>query len=79
MWNNSTRPDDRSRILAMLSHLENGLQHADIQKGRVKGVGEWLVQTEEFRRWNGFEGEDGGDEAVLFCYGDPGVGKTFIR
>ena len=32
--------------------------------------------TEEFRRWSE-EGE--GDAAVLFCYGDPGVGKTFTR
>ena len=79
VWNNSTVPDDRSRLLAMLSPLEHGLQHAEIQESRVKGVGEWLVQTEEFRRWNGLEGEDRGDEAVLFCYGGPGVGKTFIR
>ena len=37
------------------------------------------MQTEEFRRWCGFRGESEGDKAVLFCYGDPGVGKTFMR
>ena len=39
------------------------------------------MRTEEFRSWhdrNG-EGEGEGDKAVLFCYGGPGVGKTFIR
>ena len=79
MWNNSTVSDDRSRLLAMLSPLEHGLKHADIQEGRVNGVGERLIQTKEFRRWSGFEGEGGSDEAVLFGYGGPGVGKTFIR
>jgi len=79
VWNNSTVPDVRSEFLSFLSPLEHGLQHTDIQEGRVNGVGEWLIQTKEFRRWSGFEGEGGGDEAVLFCYGSPGVGKTFIR
>ena len=79
VWNNSTVPDDRSRLLTMLSPLHHGLQHGDIRESRVKGVGEWFIQTEEFRRWSGFEGEGGSDEAVLFCYGGPGVGKTFIR
>ena len=73
-------PDDhRSRLLTMLSPSKAGLQHGEIQECRVNGVGEWLIQTEEFRRWNGIEGKGGGDEAVLFCYGDPGVGKTLIR
>jgi len=60
----------------MLSPLEHGLQHGDIQARRVEGVGEWFIKTEEFRRWSGLGG--GGDEAVLFCHGGPGVGKTFI-
>jgi len=37
------------------------------------------MQTEEFRRWSGLSGEGECDGAVIFCYGDPGVGKTFIR
>ena len=37
------------------------------------------MQTEEFRRWMGSSGEDEGDGSVIFCHGDPGVGKTFIR
>jgi len=44
----------------------------------VDGVGEWLMQTKEFRNWHDRHGEAVGDKAVLFCYGDPGVGKTFI-
>jgi len=74
VWNNYTVADDRSQLLAWLSPLEPKLRHRDIQERRVDKVGEWLMQTEEFRSW---EGE--GDNAVLFCYGDPGAGKTFIR
>ena len=37
------------------------------------------MQTEEFKSWYGGSGKGEGDNAVLFCYGDPGVGKTFIR
>ena len=71
--------DDRSQILAWLSPLEPKLRHRDIQGRRADNVGEWLLQTEEFRTWNDCSGEGEGDKAVLFCYGGPGVGKTFIR
>ena len=39
------------------------------------------MQTKEFGIWSGIggESEDRGDNAVLFCYGNPGAGKTFIR
>ena len=70
---------DRSQLLTWLSPLEPKLRHRDIQERRVDGVGEWLMQTNEFRSWHGHREEDEGDKAVLFCYGDPGAGKTFIR
>ena len=79
VWNNCTVADDRSQLLAWLSPLEPGLRHWDIQDRRVEEVGDWLIQTEEFRKWCGFDREGEGDKAVLFCYGDPGVGKTFMR
>ena len=77
--NNFTVADNRSEILAWLSPLDPKLRHQDIQSGRVENVGEWVLQTEEFRTW--YAGSEGGeyDNAVLFCYGDPGVGKTYIR
>jgi len=79
--NNYTVADDRSQILAWLLPLEPKLRHLDLQERRAGHVGEWLIQTEEFRRWRDWsvdsvEGE--GDNAVLFCYGDPGAGRTFI-
>jgi len=71
--------DDQPNILAWISPLDPKLRHQDIRDGRVENVGEWVLQTEEFRSW--FAGSESGesDSAFLFCYGDPGVGKTYIR
>jgi len=79
VWNNCTVADDLSPLLTWLSPLDPGMRHSDIQERRVNDVGEWLMATEEFRRWSEFNGEGEGNGAVLFCYGNPGVGKTFIR
>jgi len=71
--------DDRSRLLTWLSPLEPRLQHRDIQERRVDDVGTWVFETEEFKKWCGFGEECEGSKPILFFYGDPGVGKTFIR
>jgi len=77
--NNYGVVDERSQLLAWLSPLEPGLRHQDIRERRVENVGEWLIQTEEFRSWRDRSGKPEGGSAVLFFYGAPGVGKTFIR
>ena len=46
-------------------------------RGRVEGVGNWLLRTNEFEKWH--TGEDQAVNPVLFYYGDPGVGKTYLR
>ena len=77
--NNYSVVDDRSQLLAWLSPLDPRLRHRAIQERRVNDIGEWLIQTEEFRTWCDLGGEGGGEKTVLFCYGYPGAGKTFIR
>ena len=77
--NNFTVADDRSNILAWLSPLDPKSRHQDIQDRRVENIGEWLLETEEFRSWYVGSGGDESDNGVLFCYGNPGVGKTYIR
>ena len=76
---NYTLIDDRSALLTWLSPLEPKLRHRDIQERRADNVGEWLLQTEEFRTWHNWGGSCEGNKAVLFCDGGPGVGKTFNR
>jgi len=79
---NITVTNDRSEILRWLSPLEPRLRHYDIQTRRVDHVGDWLLRTEQFRSWHS-GGSDGGQgesqKATIFCSGNPGVGKTFIR
>jgi len=70
---------DPSQLLAWLSPLDPSSRHWEIQEHRANDVGEWLIQTEEFRRWYAGSEGGGGESAVLFGYGNPGVGKTFIR
>ena len=76
--NNLTFADDRHNLLCWISPLDPKLKHQDIQARRVENIGEWLLRTEEFRSWEAGSGGDESDNAVLFCYGDPGVGKTYI-
>jgi len=61
--------DDRSNILEWLSPLDPKSRHQDIQDRRVESIGEWLLQTEEFRSWHAGSGGDESDNAVLFCCG----------
>ena len=70
--------DERAEILAWLSPLDPWIRHHDIRAQRVEYVGDWLLRTEEYRNWS--DGNRGGepDNSALFCYGDPGVGKTYI-
>jgi len=77
--NNFGSVGERAEILAWLSPLEPRVRHHDIRAHRIEHVGGWLLRTEEYRNW--FDDIHCGerDNSALFCYGDPGVGKTYIR
>ena len=74
VWNNS---DDKRQILEWLSPLAPRERHQAVRERRVDGVGERLLQTKQFEKWH--TSEDQAVHPVLFCYGDPGVGKTYLR
>jgi len=69
--------DERKMLLDWLSPLEPGRLHRALAIGRVTGVGDWLLLTNQFTQWR--EGGDRSAKSILFCYGDPGVGKTYLR
>jgi len=71
--------DEDSGILKWLSPLEPQTRHYEIRSRRVERVGDWLLQTEEYRNWVGGTSSDRLNSPVLFCSGGPGVGKTYIR
>jgi len=72
-------PDEGAEVLAWLSPLEPRIRHHDIRARRVADVGDWLLRTDEYRNWFGGIGGGEPDGSALFCHGDPGVGKTYIR
>ena len=68
------KSDEDSQVMRWLSPLEPSNRHQGVRTGRFGGVGDWLLETSEFREWR-----SGTDKAVLFCSGNPGVGKTYLR
>ena len=71
------KSDGDAEILRWLSPLEPNKRHQDVRTNRFDGIGDWVFETREFQGWKGGVGE--ADDAVLFCSGNPGVGKTFLR
>jgi len=69
--------DEDAQIMQWLSPIEPRIRHQGVREDRFDGVGDWVLETSEYREWRG--GEGGSDKAVLFCSGNPGVGKTFLR
>ena len=69
--------DEKRAVLEWLSPLEPRERHQAIGMDRMPGVGGWLLHTSEFTQWSQSDG--GTSKPVLFCYGDPGVGKTYLR
>ena len=74
---NNVIADENTEMMQWLSPLDPKRRHQDVRTDRFDGVGSWLLETNEFREWRSCEG--GADKAVLFCHGDPGVGKTHLR
>jgi len=69
--------DENPEVVQWLSPLEPRRRHQDVRIDKLDGVGNWMLETSEFREWR--SNENGADKAVLFCCGDPGVGKTYLR
>jgi len=66
-----------AEIMLWLSPLEPSNRHQGVRTDRFDGVGDWLLETKEFREWRSSEG--GADRSVLLCSGNPGVGKTYLK
>ena len=69
--------EESLRIQEWLSPLEPYRRHQDVRKRRLDGVGEWVLRRGEFKSWR--KGQDESVDRTLLCYGDQGVGKTYIR
>ena len=79
VWNNCeiSVSDEKRQILEWLSPLAPRERHRAVSEDRMDGVGDWLLRTSEFEKWHTCD--DQAAHPMLFCYGDPGVGKTYLR
>jgi len=48
-----------------------------VRNRRLDGVGDWVLEKNEFESW--CKNQNGSGSPTLLCYGDQGVGKTYIR
>ena len=71
------KSEEDAQIMSWLSPLKPNNRHQGVRTDRLGGVGGWLLETSHFQEW--MEGEGEADKAVLFCSGNPGVGKTYLR
>ena len=80
-FNNTTvyNSDEEAKIMLWLSPLEPKDRHHGVRNDRFEGVGDWVLETSEFREWRDNVSEGAVDKAILFCSGHPGVGKTYLR
>ena len=69
--------DEKRQVLEWISPLASRERHQAVRDSRVEGVGDWLLRDQSFSTWCALEA--GVVKPVLFCYGHPGAGKTYIR
>ena len=71
------KSNEDAELMRWLSPLEPSDRHQSVRENRFGGMGDWLFETSEFREWRACEG--GADKAIIFCSGNPGAGKTYLR
>ena len=69
--------EESAKIQAWLSPLEPHARHQDVRSRRLDGVGDWVLQKNEFESWHKIQ--DSSVNPTLLFYGGQGVGKTYIR
>ena len=74
---NISIPDEKRQVLEWISPFASRERHQAVRDSRVEKVGDWLLCNLRFSTWR--TSEDGKAKPVLFCYGHPGAGKTYIR
>lgn len=72
--------DDRhasedQEFFRVLSSLEFSAKQKEAYSKRHSTTGKWLLDTQNFKDWSGQENDQ---SAVLWCPGNPGVGKTVL-
>ena len=76
-YNNTTitYADERTKFLNWLSPLQPRVRHNDVRGRREDGIGEWFLQTDEFRRWH--DGKREFERPLCFVPGIPALEELF--
>lgn len=69
--------DEDAKIMHWICPLESNTRYQGLRTDRFGAIGGWLFGTWEWREWRGCEGK--ANKPILFCCGNPGVGKTYLR
>ena len=64
----------KATVLRALKPLSFQEKHTDLQLRRTEGLGQWLLTLPDFVDWQ----EGTFRSNTLWCYGNPGAGKTFL-
>jgi len=79
---NISIPDEKRQILEWISPFASRERHQAVRDSRVEKVGDWLLCNKSFSTWRASKDKIAKDQMakpVLFCHGNPGAGKTYIR
>lgn len=66
---------DSNTLIAWLSALNFATVLRAHCNKRTPETGKWLLQLQDFQRWIS---DDDTDNRILWCKGNPGVGKTIL-
>jgi len=69
--------DENPQFFESLSPLEPRLRHQDVCTRRLDGLGDWILQKDDFINWR--DGDNGSSRSTLFCSCAPGAWKTYLR
>ncbi|MCJ1392977.1 hypothetical protein MMC18_005849 [Xylographa bjoerkii] len=69
--------ESNQKILRWLSPLDFAPRHQDISSKRQPETLRWLLASAEYRTWSRSDVPLANDKRLLWCYGDPGAGKTY--
>ncbi|MCJ1287696.1 hypothetical protein MMC26_007048 [Xylographa opegraphella] len=69
--------ESNQKILRWLSPLDFAARHQDISSKRQRETLKWLLSSAEYLTWSRTDVPLINDNRVIWCYGDPGAGKTY--
>lgn len=65
---------DKTKILDWISTFRHDQRHQTVRAARVEDTGNWFLRCPDYLEWC----DTSSSSNVLWCYGNPGTGKTVL-